>query len=454
MAPEDCDDADASVHPGASDPCGDGLDQDCDGVDPTCGFAGTRSLADADILLTGDRTNDGAGWTLDAGDLSGDGVADLVVGALYHERYGTLYMVSGPVTGSLALEDGAFELEGSLDRWGAGRSIGVGDVNGDGLLDLLAGAPYAAPPGVGILYGPITEDRALSSADAWLQGDGSYTGHGADLADVTGDGLADAVVGAYMADDAAGQVLVKHAPLDPYVLLSSDADATLLGEARGDYVGHRLELGGDLDGDGVADLLVPAIGSSLGAPYGGAVYLLYGTVSGTVSLADSDAWIAADATSHTVGEAMAQGDVDGDGRDDLAIGGGAGGTPGFVWVFSGPVTGTLSTAEATATVTGGTINDFLGSKVTVQDVDGDGVCDVLAGAPAESSGGFMSGAAYLFPGPLLGTSTVDDALATFLGDTSGGNAGSDVLAVDGEPTTLWVAAPMDGAGLVAGFWGR
>lgn len=140
--------------------------------------------------------------------------------------------------------------------------------------------------------------------------------------DVNGDGVEDVVLGAVGADGAVedmGAVYVFHGPLSGTVLVSN-ADATLMGEGE-ESAGTSLASTGDVNQDGYADFLVGAYRyGGLGAESGEA-YLVYGPVSGTVSLPDVGARFQGDAAGDRAGYAVAGvGDLDSDGYPDFIIG--------------------------------------------------------------------------------------------------------------------------------------
>lgn len=141
----------------------------------------------------------------------------------------------------------------------AGYSVDAGDVNGDGMDDVIIGAPEYETGAAYVVYGPISVSRRLDTADGRiLGGDYEMAGSVASAGDTNGDGLDEVVIngdGAYLfLGPAAGQLTVDDADtlLDPP------------GSSAGFVAGN-----GDVDADGYADVSVsvPSTGAWLGTTY-------------------------------------------------------------------------------------------------------------------------------------------------------------------------------------------
>ena len=145
---DDCDDTLPFVNPGREEVCNNGLDDDCDGTPSGCAPWGDANAADAWARYPGPVRAGEVGMALSAaGDLDGDGLDDILVGAPgmaggSGTAAGAAYLVPGGRDGTTRIDRLGTRLvgDGMADRLGAAVS-GVGDANGDGMLDLLVGAP-------------------------------------------------------------------------------------------------------------------------------------------------------------------------------------------------------------------------------------------------------------------------------------------------------------------------
>jgi hypothetical protein len=456
----DCDDGESTTNPDAIDTCKDGVDNDCDGLTDDCtGWPEEAVLSAAEAVLVGESSASKVGNALAAlGDLDGDGLGELAVGAWMDDgsarNAGAVYIVDGPLWGETSLDSARAKLSGELASDSAGYAIDAGgDVNGDGHADLIIGAHGHDANGssAGIAYlvhGPVNGDMGLASADARLLGLAEDDRAGAAVAgvgDVNGDGRDDLLVGAYgdsSAGSSAGAAYLFYGPVSGTAALST-ADAQLLGAASKDFAGTAVAGVGDSDGDGYDDMAVGAWGQDGAGSGAGAVHVVLGPVYGQIDLAQADATLWGGARGDKFGASLAAaGDLDGDGYGDLLVGAegedGGGDLAGAAYLFYGPLDDGISALEADMIMVGAGRDEKAGSSVAVAgDLDGDGWTDLVVGAPGASVSGNASGAAYLVFSAGVGTVDLATDALCFAGEASSDNAG---LAVAGP-------GDMDGDGL-------
>jgi hypothetical protein len=306
-------------------------------------------LSEADVIIVGESTDERVGTAVSTGgDINGDGLDDIILGSQTNNdggyQAGKTYLVLSPLGGvgpEISASDADFSFIGEEAGDCAGFSAQTaGDVDGDGLGDTVVGA-YGndgggedAGRGYLILGGGLAGDAEidLSDADFTFTGEAAGDRAGAVVAgagDVDGDGSDDVLVGAFQNDD--GGIDAGKA----YLILSSslgvgssidlsEADNTLIGEVYGDSAGRIVSSAGDVDGDGLGDLLVGAMGNDDGGTNAGKTYLVLGSsvsLPSTMSLSDADAALIGEAQDdYSGGSASTAGDVDGDGLGDVLVG--------------------------------------------------------------------------------------------------------------------------------------
>ena len=321
---------------------------------------------DSDWLVTA-TAGDQVGARMAAGDLDGDGHVDILVAAPGSSTgsrgaglVGLFYGDGSRWTGSTAVQAADWYVTGDADGDGLGWTTKfVGDVTGDGYVDLVVGAMYADPTGsesglLGLVAGGagrLAGADALSDvAAARFSGDAAGDRFGYDAqgdVDLDADGVGDLLIAAYQDDTGAADAGAVYAWLGggswSATLEPADADVAILGASSAARFGHVMASPGDLDGDGTGDLLLGALfDSSAGLTYQGAASVLLAPDYARVATDADIPWRASgEAASDLFGDALSagRGDLDGDGKMDFAVGaqgydGGASGA-GRVYVWRG-----------------------------------------------------------------------------------------------------------------------
>ncbi len=420
------------------------------------------ALASADYKLYGQASGDSASSGMGVGDVDQDGLSDFVIGSRQNDTggtdAGTLYVVTGGSLGSsarMSLSTATYrfsgEASGDILTGGAG-----GDVDGDGVPDLMLASRDNDDAGTdwGKVYifrgsGISAGATSASTADYWLTGESAaeFSEFGAGgLGDLDGDGLGDVFVGASRDDDGgvdAGKIFIALGSSLPTISGGTlgSADITLVGENAGDGAGSAGGVG-DLDGDGLQDLVISASGSDRGGSNAGALYIVYAASIGSspFDLSGADGVVVGESAGDATSSFTALPDTDGDGYPDLLVGSGyndRGGTDaGTSYFFSGTsLVGTVDASAADLIFVGGAAGDYAGISLGISagDVDGDGLTDLFIGAQGANGGGSDAGAAYLLLASGLagsGTYTVTSAADyTFVGESSGDNAGTSLSVI-------------------------
>ncbi|MBT3181281.1 MAG: hypothetical protein HN337_02095 [Deltaproteobacteria bacterium] len=366
-----------------------------------------------------------------AGDVNGDGYADLLIGAegAGTGEVGQTYIFYGSSEGISDCDMGAgCAADITVSGINAGDFLGgsiayAGDVNGDGFDDIVMGATAARAAYV--INGGASFEAEISagSSDAVFSGtsgdagDEDFGNSVASAGDVNGDGYDDVIIGSWKsASDDSGSAYVFFGSSDGLTSCGlgsgCEAGTAIDGAEANDLFGISVGPAGDVDGDGYDDVIIGAINAG-GAGNPGQVYVFLGSSSG-IDNCDLSATCTADTTItspiaiqfgfsvHTAG------DFNGDGYDDILIGAPQGGNEGVivgaVMSLFGSANGIpnvdiSTTADLDLIYYGSSLSDECGSSVSaVLDFNMDGYGDIIFGASGVDSGGTDKGQVYLYYG--------------------------------------------------------
>jgi hypothetical protein len=445
------------------------------------------SLEEAALTLFGAQTNDMV-KAVAAGDINDDGYQDVIVGAFGADGpedtrpdCGEVYVIFGPANQGERIDVAEGQQDVTIFGADSGDSLGFAvaadDINGDGIDDILVGALLADGPGnqrpdsgdVYVIFGSptlkTTIDIALEEQDLTLFGAGEGDRLGISLAsgDANRDGTRDLLVGSFLAD---GPENARYQGGEAYLIFGAPSlsgardmargeyDLAVIGAEADDQLGYALAMG-DLNSDGIDDLIVAAFradGPGNTREDGGEVYVIFGSPSlegilDFASVSPSVTVMAAD-KNDDLGSAVASGDVNGDGIDDLLIGApgadgpdnartGAGeayvifGSPSLQGAFD------IAGGDQDVTIAGADAGDRLGVSLANGDIDGDGLVDIILGA--ETGDGPQNarknaGEVYVVLGSAPLSQTIDTALsdydAVIFGTQEGAIFGVQVAAAD------------------------
>jgi hypothetical protein len=374
------------------------------------------------------------------GDLEVDGVTDLVVGAPMDDDGGSdrgaVWVLFMNDDGTVDIEQKISDTEGNFtatlddnDNFGSAVA-GLGDLNGDSILDIAVGAPLDDDGGsdrgaVWILFlnadGTVQFTQKISSTaggftDTLVDND-QFGNAVANIGDLNNDGITDIAVGSRLSDDGGGDrgaIWLLFLNANGTVRSTrkiSDVSGSFSGTLDdGDYFGSSVAGINDLDGDGIEDIAVGATGDDEGGSDRGAVWVLFMNADGTVRFEQKIAESSGNFNGglndgNHFGSAVSEiGDVNGDGIIDLAAGADmdndGGSNRGAVWIMFMERDGEIISKSKVSSTAGnftGPLTDgsrFGSALANPGDLDGDDIGDIAVGAMLDDDGGVDRGALW------------------------------------------------------------
>jgi hypothetical protein len=347
------------------------------------------------------------GIVASAGDVNGDGYADIVVGAAHvGGSNGAAYVYLGGPSGLGASPSPASTLSPPANGRFFGNALtSAGDINGDGYADVavldstpVPGQPSGVTGALYVYYGSPNGFGAAPAAPTPIQSNTGLYGP-VTAADVNGDGNSDVIVGATKLSSSVAPGVVVVYRSDGSAL--NAASPTILANPGAYALGSNV-VAGDFNGDGYADVAAAALFYQTRGTTTGGVLIFAGGPSMATSPVAGWGTIASPVVQsyYGFGSVLAVGDYDGNGYTDLAVGALASATKGAVYVYSASAAGLGASFTSPSNPNDSTGADFAVSLVGGGDFNRDGFADLVAGTDCYSklNGSCVGGAVYTFTG--------------------------------------------------------
>lgn len=385
-----------------------------------------------DIAFFGESAGDQLGTSLAAGDYNNDGFTDFAMGAFRAsfagEPNGRAYIMNGrpweafkqlPAEYDLSLQRADHSFNGARGGEGFGFSMSVGDINRDNMDDLLIGAPFTDTSNfekAGSVYAYFGSKSGISSDQNVLfrgHRTGERFGAAIAVAELSGDGENDVLIGAYSANseaiNQAGKVYFYDGA-DFFPRLVDREDAVIKGQTEKQWFGFSMN-SGDINGDGVDDAAIssfPYLGQRSDAKveifFGGGKFVPF-----QKSKIAPDVVIKDPLDEALLGASVLVDDLNKDGRRDVVIGApGIAGVmstmPGDVYVVYGDVMGlenefSVRSRRVHSMIHGENPDDWFGYSTAVMDYNGDGLKDLVVGSRySEGDLSVNNGKVFILPG--------------------------------------------------------
>jgi hypothetical protein len=366
-------------------------------------------------MVESNQTSASLGYSVSgAGDVNGDGYADVIVGAVGYDSgqtdEGAVFVYLGSSSGINTSAACMVESDQQSAMLGASVS-GAGDVNGDGFADVIVGGIYydsgqTDEGAVFVYHGSAsgidsTYDKRVESNQGYALLGWSVSGAG----DVNGDGFADVIVGAIWYDSGQpneGAAFVYHGSASG---INTTFDKMVESNQNDASFGISVSGAGDVNGDGFSDIIVGAEDYENGQTTEGAAFVYLGSASGINTTFDK--MVESNQTYASMGNSVSgAGDVNGDGYSDVIVGAeNYDFGKGAAFVYLGSASGINTTAASI--IQSNQQSAHLGRSVSgAGDVNGDGFADVIVGADYYDNGQTDEGAAFIYHGSSSGIDTM------------------------------------------------